>query len=89
MKQNKEIKSTLKNKVYVTFQFGGNKLLDIQPEKYAILCENKNKAREIASVVYSYDGVNYLRISKRPRLKERSVSYYNGCDAEEFVSKLL
>lgn len=48
--------------------------------RYAIECENITKAYDVAKDVYSFDGIQYLRISKTIRDKTRIIlpqKYYN------------
>lgn len=61
--------------IYVTFQIKPTdfvkSLLGLKTSHYAIKCDNEKDAREAASDVYSIDGVTYIRINRRGRLRHR------------------
>lgn len=62
-------------KIYVTFQIkkviGFNEYTPIfDTFKYAVECDNIKEATEIASDIYSIDGIRYLNINKSGRIKK-------------------
>lgn len=61
--------------VYVTFRLrrvevSANGGLVMQAYRYAIPCTDINDAREVASDVYSIDGITHIYINKIGRLKK-------------------
>lgn len=76
----------MKTKWYVTFH---TDVLYRTPERiyYYIVCDSESLAKNVASDIYSLDGVKYLRISTNIRLNGRKRVDINLWDSSKNMFK--
>ena len=60
----------MNSNIYVTFQVKPRILTYLPTKYYAVKCENMEEARNVASDIYSYDGISYLRINKCGKIRK-------------------
>lgn len=48
-------------------------LLGFKTKYFAVRCQSEQQAKEVASDVYSIDGISYLKIKKSKRLRKDAI----------------
>lgn len=74
---------------YVTFQIKPPRILrenGIATRYYAIECPSMDKTLEVASDIYSLDGISYLKINKCGRLRKGVVILKSDGD---YITKIV
>ena len=60
----------MKPNIYVTFQVKYGIFTHKPTKYYAVKCKDIEEAMAVASDIYSYDGISYLRINKCGKIRK-------------------